>query len=89
MSIPVLRPREVPHLAQSHTARRGSPWQGAQVPTVISDLTDSSKWVAPSWFHSRTGCPVLVFLQLGASAWEGEGGGRRGIGAEENTESAS
>lgn len=70
-----LRPREVPPLAQSHTARRGSAWPGARVCTIISDFVDSSEWVAPCWFHSLPGCPGLLFLQLGERACWGGGGG--------------
>lgn len=88
MSVLVLRPREVPHLAQSHTARRGSAWPGARGCTLISDFIGSSKWCPPTrGLHSLTGCPRLLFLQLGERAWWGWGWG--GIGAEEKTESAS
>lgn len=75
VSVLVLRPREVSHLAQSHTARRGNAWPGAHGCTLISDFIGSSKWWPPRGLHSLTGCPRLLFLQLGERAWWGWGWG--------------
>lgn len=41
----MVRPREAQHFAQSHTARRGNPWFGAQVSALISGSIHPSRWV--------------------------------------------
>ena len=76
MSIPVLRPREVQHLAQSHTARRGSTWPGAQVSAPISDSNHPSKWVTPCWFHSLL--DVQAWCSYSSEGVPGEGWGVEG-----------
>lgn len=87
VSVPVLRPREVPHLARGHTARRASAWPGARVCTIISDFIASPEWVAPCWFHSLT--DVQASWCSCSLERESLGGGQGGAGAGEKTESAS
>ena len=48
----MVRPRDTQRFAQSRTARRGSPWFGAQVSALISDSIHPSKWVPLYRFHS-------------------------------------
>lgn len=60
------------------TQQEGSGRPGTQVSAIISDSIHSSKWVDSCWFHSLTGFPGLVFLQLRETAWwEMEEGRRR------------
>lgn len=74
----------LPKVAQ----QEGSARPGAQVSAIISASIHSSKWVDSCWFHSLTGCPGLVLLQLRVSLVEkGEGVWDRR--EEEKTESAS